>query len=98
MKTPDGITICYSRDLMCELFDELETMPQEVFNFLNVLQMSCKALEETPEERAERVENFLKYLESRTPDDERQTEYKARLNRLTAYLLEELDQEDQEDA
>lgn len=88
MKNPDGITIYYSRDLMCELFDDLETMPQELFNFLNVLQISCKALEETPEERAERVDNFLKYIESRITDDDQ-----ARFDRFSSYLEELLNED-----
>lgn len=99
MNNPDGITIYYSRDLICDLFDELETMPQPLFEFLSTLQMYGEALEETPAERKDRVTNFLKYLEDRTPDDDTRNEYEERLKRITSYFEEYLniDLEDGED-
>lgn len=85
MKDPDRIKIYYSREAMLSLFDVevLETIPQPLFDFLTMLQMSCAAIEETPEERVERVDNFLKYIESRIPDDDQK-----RFDRFTSYLEE----------
>ena len=90
MKNPDGIKICYSREAMLSLFDVevLETIPQPLFDFLTMLQMSCAAIEETPEERAERVDNFLKYIESRIPDDDQK-----RFDRFSSYLEELLNED-----
>ena len=90
MKNPDGISIYYSRNMMCDLFNELETMPQPLFNFLTMLQFTCAALEETPAERKDRVEDFLKLLEARTPDDDTRNEHEERLKRITAYFEEYL--------